>query len=65
MRELVKPINRKETEGMTDAQIVRYLAENPNSVRRPIIDTGETITLGFTPKVRATLDEKIGSRRKR
>jgi arsenate reductase len=57
-RELVKPINKKEVEGMGEAEILTYLAANPNSVRRPIIDTGGFITLGFTPAVRAKLEGK-------
>jgi len=61
IRELVKPINQKEVEGMSSAEIVRYLAENPNSVRRPIIDAGETFTLGFTPQVRKQLDDALGA----
>lgn len=51
----MKPINKSEVEGLGDAEILRYLATNPNSVRRPIIDTGEVITLGFTPAVRKQL----------
>jgi ArsC family len=56
MGELVKPTARAELEGLGDAEIARFLSENPNSVRRPIIDTGEMVTLGFTPAVR----EKLG-----
>jgi hypothetical protein len=56
MVELVKPTARAEVEGLGDAEIARFLSENPNSVRRPIIDTGEMVTLGFTPGVR----EKLG-----
>lgn len=53
--ELVKPTARAEVEGMTAAEIARFLAANPNMVRRPIIDTGKLLTLGFTPKVREQL----------
>ena len=53
--ELVKPLNKKEAEGMSEKEILRYLAANPNSVRRPIIDTGKVLTLGFTPEARAKL----------
>lgn len=59
-RELVKPLNKKEVEGFSEEEILRYLAANPNSVRRPIIDTGERITLGFTPAVRTQLEAISG-----
>ncbi len=55
MRDLVKPINKAEVEEKGDRDVLRYLSENPNSVRRPIIDTGKELTLGFTPAVRAQL----------
>ena len=55
IRELVKPTARAEVEALGDADIGRFLAENPNSVRRPIIDTGGVVTLGFTPTVREQL----------
>ncbi len=53
--DLVKPNNKKDAEGMSDAEILRFLAANPNAVRRPIIDTGKVLTLGFTPEARAKL----------
>ncbi|MBX5484604.1 MAG: hypothetical protein IRZ16_22500 [Myxococcaceae bacterium] len=53
--DLVKPNNKKDAEGMSDAEIIRFLAANPNAVRRPIIDTGKVLTLGFTPEARAKL----------
>jgi len=55
IRELVKPSQRAEVEGLGDTEVARYLSENPNSVRRPIIDTGDMLTLGFTPAVRERL----------
>lgn len=55
IRELVKPTARADVEGLGDAEIARFLSENPNSVRRPIIDTGRMVTLGFTPLVREQL----------
>src|SRR5919198_2314288 len=55
IRELVKPTARGEVEGLGDAEITRFLSENPNSVRRPIIDTGRVVTLGFTPAAREQL----------
>ena len=55
VRDLVKPLNKSDVEGMSDKDVLRYLAKNPNSVRRPIIDTGKILTLGFTPAAREQL----------
>lgn len=62
VRELVKPINQKDVEGKTDAEIVTYLSENPNSVRRPIIDIDGTLLLGFRPPTKKALEEALRSR---
>ena len=40
---------------MTAAQLVSWLAEDPKRFRRPIIDTGSAIHLGFTKNVRDAL----------
>lgn len=62
-RDLVKPINQKDVEGMKDAEILRYLAENPNSVRRPIVDfDGKTLTLGFKPDAKKKIEEELAGR---
>jgi len=42
---------------MTDAQIVAYLVQDPKRLRRPIIDTGDAIHLGFSKAVREALAE--------
>ncbi len=55
IRELVAPKRRAETEALSDAALVEHLANNPNHVRRPLIDTGALLTAGFTPKVREQL----------
>jgi len=54
--ELVKPTARAEVEGMTASQIVEWLAEDPKRFRRPIIDTGTDLYLGFSKQVRDALD---------
>jgi arsenate reductase len=54
-RELVKPTARAEVEGMSAAQVVAWLAEDPKRLRRPIIDTGDELLLGFTKQVRERL----------
>ena len=55
VRELVKPTARGEVEGMTDAAIVSWLEDDPRRLRRPIIDTGDELHLGFSKRVRDAL----------
>lgn len=56
IRELVAPKQRENLATLSDKQLLKHLAENPNHVRRPIIDTGKVLALGFTADVR----EKLG-----
>lgn len=56
--ELVAPTRRGEAEGLGDAALASWLAEDPRRLRRPIIDTGDTLLLGFTASVRAALGER-------
>lgn len=60
IRELVKPINQKEVEGMKDKEILHYLVEHPNSVRRPIFDFGKTLVLGFRADAKKQLEAELG-----
>ena len=55
VRELVAPKRRTEAEAVPDAKLAAWLAENPNFVRRPLIDTGKQLEAGFTAEVRAKL----------
>ncbi len=57
IRELVAPKRRAETESLSDAQLVKQLAENPNYVRRPLIDTGDDLIAGFTADSRERLKD--------
>lgn len=57
MRELVKPLNKSDVEGMSDKEVLSYLAKTPNSVRRPIIDTGKVLALGFGPPSKKLLEK--------
>ena len=63
LRELIAPKRRKELEalGLDDEALVRHLSENPNHVRRPLVDTGRKLTAGFTADVRAALESEWGS----
>lgn len=42
---------------MTDSEVATYLASDPKRLRRPIIDTGTDIHLGFTAAVRTALSK--------
>lgn len=55
MRALVKPTARAEVEAMTDAAVAAWLVEDPKRLRRPIIDTGDAVHLGFSKAVRDAL----------
>lgn len=57
IRELVAPKRKAELAGLKDAELLAHLAENPGHLRRPIIDTGAKVTLGFTDQTRAALTE--------
>ena len=65
VRDLVKPLNKKDVEGMSDAQVLKYLVQTPNSVRRPIVDVNGILTLGFTPKVREQLTAELSKAKKK
>jgi len=55
VEELVAPRRRSEVEGMTPDQVVSYLTQDPGRLRRPIIDTGDEVHLGFSRAVRERL----------
>ena len=55
VRELVAPKRREELAGLTGAALVKHLSENPNHLRRPLIDTGDALYAGFTAETRAQL----------
>lgn len=58
-RELVAPKRRKETSGLSEAELVPFLAKNPGYVRRPIIDAGGVVLGGFTAEVKQRLEEAL------
>ena len=61
VRELVAPKRRKELAEIPDEALARHLAENPNHVRRPLVDTGRQLLGGFTADVRAALESEWSS----
>ena len=60
IRELVAPKRRKEAEAVSDADLAAWMAEDGGRVRRPIIDTGKQVALGFTADSRQKVTEALG-----
>jgi len=55
--QLVAPKRRGEAEGLSGEKLIAWLAQDGGRVRRPIVDTGGALTLGFAADARQTLDE--------
>lgn len=53
---LVPAKQRNEVEGMSPEEITRYLAEDPSRIKRPIIDTGHHVYIGFNETVQQQLE---------
>lgn len=45
--QLVAPKRRAEAEGLSGDELIAWLAEDGGRVRRPIIEVGREVTLGF------------------
>jgi arsenate reductase-like glutaredoxin family protein len=50
-RELVAPKRREEAAAIPDAKLLEWLAADGKRVRRPIIEAGPKVTLGFSSDV--------------
>ena len=59
LRDLVAPKRRKEAEAVSDEDLAAWMAEDGGRVRRPIIDTGKHLMLGFAADARRQVDEAI------
>ena len=57
---LVAPKRRKEAEGLTGDALLAWLAADGGRVRRPIVDTGTTVTLGFAADAKDKLEDELG-----
>jgi arsenate reductase-like glutaredoxin family protein len=57
--QLVAPKRRAEAEGLSGDKLIAWLAEDGGRVRRPIVEAGGALTLGFTEEARRTLDEVL------
>ncbi len=56
MAELVPTKQKDEVEGMSEEELTRYLAEDPSRIKRPIIDTGDHVYIGFNQTVQQQLE---------
>ena len=56
---LVAPKRRAEAAGLGGKALIAWLAEDGGRVRRPIIEAGGKLTLGFTEETRQTLEEAL------
>jgi arsenate reductase-like glutaredoxin family protein len=57
--ELVAPKRRKEAVGLSGDALLSWLAEDGARVRRPIIESGGLLTLGFTEETRRALEDAL------
>jgi arsenate reductase-like glutaredoxin family protein len=53
---LVAPKRKAEAEGLTGEKLIAWLAEDGKRVRRPIIERGGVVTLGFAKDVQEALE---------
>ena len=57
--QLVAPKRRAEAEGLGDAELFAWLAADGNRLRRPIIDIGGEISLGFAASAREEVKGRL------
>ncbi len=58
--QLVAPKRRKEAEGLSGEKLIAWLAEDGGRVRRPIIEVGGELTLGFAADAQEKLSRLLG-----
>jgi len=58
--QLVAPKRRKEAEGLAGEKLIAWLAEDGGRVRRPIIEVGGELTLGFAADAQERLGKLLG-----
>ncbi len=56
---LVAPKRRAEAEGLSGEKLIAWLAEDGARVRRPIIEVGGKLVLGFAADAREALEEML------
>ena len=57
--ELVAPKRRAEADGLSGDALIAWLAEDGARVRRPIIEVGGKLVLGFAAEARAALESYL------
>ena len=57
--ELVAPKRRAEAEGLSGEKLIAWLAEDGARVRRPIIEVGGELTLGFAADAQEKLERLL------
>lgn len=58
--QLVAPKRRAEAEGLSGDKLIAWLAEDGGRVRRPIIEVGGELTLGFAADAQEKLSKLLG-----
>jgi arsenate reductase-like glutaredoxin family protein len=56
VQQLVAPKRRSEAEGLEGEKLLAWLAEDGGRVRRPIIEVGGKLVLGFAADARTALE---------
>src|SRR5947209_14194273 len=56
---LVAPKRRAEAEGLSGEKLIAWLAADGGHVRRPIIEVGGKLTVGFAKDAQAALEELL------
>ena len=59
LRNLVAPKKRAEAEAVADGKLLAWLAADGGRVRRPIVEIGDNVTLGFAADAQAALEKLI------
>jgi arsenate reductase-like glutaredoxin family protein len=57
--QLVAPKRRAEAEGLSGERLIAWLAEQGTRVRRPIIEIGGDLTLGFAADAQEKLERLL------
>jgi arsenate reductase-like glutaredoxin family protein len=58
--QLVAPKRRAEAEGLSGEKLIAWLAGDGGRVRRPIIEVGGELTLGFAADAQERLSKLLG-----
>jgi arsenate reductase-like glutaredoxin family protein len=59
LEHLVAPKRRAEAEGLSGEKLLAWLAADGGRVRRPIVEVGGELTLGFAEEAREKLEKLL------